>query len=126
MIVHQYKVIAEMDYINKSKLFKIQYPCIYKSIVWMPTLFLLVFLTAGAGHGTYFFFKLVYPYTMLSALHFGEMQPTIIVAGIFQYVFYGLLLTYVKSVNQFKFMSIMLFAVHFFSFWLCLYIFRDF
>lgn len=104
-------------------LFKTRYPYIYKSIIGTPTLFLLVFLTAGAGHGTYFFFKLVYPYTMLSALHFGEMQPTIIVAGIFQYVFYGLLLTYAESINKFKFTAIMLFAVHFISFLLCLYIF---
>lgn len=104
-------------------LFKTRYPYIYKSIIGTPTLFLLVFLAAGAGHGTYFFFKLVYPYTMLSALHFGEMQPTIIVAGIFQYVFYGLLLTYAESINKFKFTAIMLFAVHFISFLLCLYIF---
>jgi len=48
----------------------------------------IAFASSGAGHGTYFAFKLVFPITMLSALLGGITLPFIIV-GLAQFPLYG-------------------------------------
>lgn len=56
-------------------------------IVTVPAC-LVAFASSGAGHGTYFAFKLVFPITMLSALIGGITIPFILV-GLAQFPAYG-------------------------------------
>jgi hypothetical protein len=110
---------------KRYELFKKHFPYIHKSIVFTPILFLLAFFTGGAGHGTYFFMKLIYPYTMLSILLFGSIKTTILFAGTFQYVFYGLILTHAESVNKLRVAAYTILIIHTISFVLCLVLLRD-
>lgn len=53
---------------------------------------LIALLFAGGGHGTYSPAKVLFPYTMISAVLFGAFTVPSVLLGIFQFPIYGLAL----------------------------------
>jgi hypothetical protein len=59
---------------------------------------LLGIFSTGAGHGDYFFTKLLFPYTMLSTHVTDEFITTpFIILALFQFPFYGALIGFTDS-----------------------------
>ena len=60
-------------------------------ILLTPVCLLLAIGSGGAGHGDYFYAKLLYPYTMLSALVFDSIAIPLILFAVLQFPLYGAL-----------------------------------
>ena len=59
----------------------------------------IVFISAGAGHGTYLPAKILFPYTMMAAIYLGiSVNPALMTLAIAQFPLYGVLLTAQKAV----------------------------
>lgn len=109
---------------NKVKLFKIQYPYVYKSIVWTPLLALFALLTGGAGHGVYIFIKLLYPYSVLIAGAMnGEHAEFVFLTGLFLYILYGIVLTVAKRKGNEKRILRIICFIHAVAFVLCMIVY---
>lgn len=58
-------------------------------VLLTPVCLLLAIASGGAGHGDYFYAKLLYPYAMLSALIFDSLTIPFILFGVLQFPLYG-------------------------------------
>lgn len=54
-----------------------------------PVFLIVGFLSAGAGHGSYFFTKVLFPFTMLSTIASDEITVLFLVVGLIQFPVYG-------------------------------------
>jgi hypothetical protein len=81
-------------------------------LVATPFTLLLALSSAGAGHGDYFWAKVFYPYTMLSAMAFGSITIPFIVVAILELPAYGVLLNTGWSSGKLKLYSIGLLFLH--------------
>ncbi|HVE57228.1 MAG TPA: hypothetical protein VNB22_10400 [Pyrinomonadaceae bacterium] len=68
---------------------KFRKPIVF-SIIAAPLALLLGIYSAGAGHGNYFFAKILFPYTMLSTFFFQSITVPFILLAIAQFPLYGL------------------------------------
>jgi len=78
-----------------------------------PVLLLVVDFTVGAGHGTYYAAKILFPYTMASTAFTTGMSEPFVAVGIVQYPLYGVLLDWARYVGRFKPTLLALAGVHF-------------
>lgn len=58
-----------------------------------PALLYLALLSAGGGHGDYYWAKIFFPYTMLSTRIFSVITPTFLAGAIVELPLYGLILS---------------------------------
>jgi hypothetical protein len=78
-----------------------------------PVAGFLAMVSGGAGHGSYALAKIVFPYTMLAALSYGErITPALIVVALAQFPLYGLAVGYAALNNQGKFDGAVILGVH--------------
>lgn len=61
-------------------------------LVLTPFCLLVGFFSAGAGHGSYFFAKVLFPFTMISTVFYDEITLTFLVLGLIQFPMYGVFL----------------------------------
>lgn len=57
-----------------------------------PPLLLVAIASAGAGHGNYFWAKVLFPFTLLSVLVFDSITTPFIALAVIQFPCYGLIL----------------------------------
>jgi hypothetical protein len=62
------------------------------SLVATPICLFLGMASAGAGHGSYFLAKALFPYTMLSTIFFESITAPFILLAVIQIPFYGVIL----------------------------------
>jgi len=77
-----------------------------------PVKLFLGLLSAGAGHGDYFLAKLLFPYTMLSAVRFDYIPQSFMVFAIIQYPLYGLVVGVANLKRRLLVAAIALAVVH--------------
>jgi drug/metabolite transporter (DMT)-like permease len=94
-------------------------PYVYWSVLYTPIFAIIALLTTGAGHGTYFVMKILYPYTMLSTFIFNKILIAIFFAGLLQYLFYGIILTIADKKGAKKLFTFWIAVIHFISSVLC-------
>jgi hypothetical protein len=82
------------------------------SLIATPFTLLLALSSAGAGHGDYFWAKVFYPYTILSAIALKSITISFIVVAIFELPAYGALLGISWSRGKLKLYSIGLLLLH--------------
>ena len=70
------------------------------SLIATPLCLFLAMASAGAGHGDYFWAKLIYPYTMLSTLLFNSITIPFSLLAILQVPIYGVLLSIAWARNR--------------------------
>jgi len=63
------------------------------SLVATPLCLLIALASAGAGHGDYFWAKIIYPYTMLSILIFKSITVPFLLLAVVELPLYGVLLS---------------------------------
>ncbi|HTD72924.1 MAG TPA: hypothetical protein VK652_05315 [Steroidobacteraceae bacterium] len=68
------------------------WPFVVVSIVLTPLLLYVALASAGAGHGSYFWAKVLFPYTMLAAKVVNSITPALEGLAIAQMPIYGLLM----------------------------------
>jgi len=68
------------------------WPFVVVSIALAPPLLYAAAASAGAGHGTYFWAKVLFPYTMLAAKAVNSITPALEGIAVVQVPIYGLLL----------------------------------
>jgi hypothetical protein len=56
-----------------------------------PFCLLFAYASAGAGHGDYFFAKILFPFTMLSAVFFNSITMPFVLLAIAQFPIYGII-----------------------------------
>jgi hypothetical protein len=86
------------------------------SLVATPICIYLAAVSAGAGHGSYLWAKILFPYTMLSILIFGLSAPLIRI-GIWLLTFiqiplYGIILGFACQKQRFSRIIVALLAAH--------------
>jgi len=81
-------------------------------LVATPFTLLLALSSAGAGHGDYFWAKVFYPYTMLSAMAFGSITIPFIVVAILELSAYGVVIGTGWSQGKLKLYSAGLLLLH--------------
>ena len=60
------------------------------ALVMTPVCLFLGIASSGAGHGSYFLTKILFPYTMLSTIFFGSITPPFVVLAVVQIPLYGM------------------------------------
>ena len=74
--------------------------CLIRALVSTPAALILAVVEAGAGHGSYFFARLFFPYTMLSTHAFGSITVPFMVLACLQTPLYGVLLAFAVNRNR--------------------------
>jgi hypothetical protein len=82
------------------------------SLILTPIALLLGIGSGGAGHGDYFWAKVLFPYTMLSAFLFGSIILPFILLAVAQFPLYGIGLGYTRGGGRFARLAIILLLVH--------------
>jgi hypothetical protein len=85
---------------------------IFASLIVTPIALLLGIGSAGSGHGDYFWTKVLFPYTMLSAFVFGSITLPFILLAVAQFPLYGIGLGYTRGGGRFARLAIILLVVH--------------
>lgn len=74
------------------------------SVKWMgvgilitPICVIIAMIFAGGGDGTYLFFKLFFPYTMLLAALANGISIPLMILGLLQFPLYGVLIGFARS-----------------------------
>jgi hypothetical protein len=57
-----------------------------------PFFLLVGYSSAGAGHGSYFFAKVLFPFTILSTIAFHMITVPFLIVGLVQFPIYGIFL----------------------------------
>ena len=81
-------------------------------LIATPLTLLLALSSAGAGHGDYFWAKIFYPYTMLSAIALKSITIPFMVVAVFELPAYGAVLGTSWSRGNLKLYSIGLLFLH--------------
>ena len=82
------------------------------SLVVTPVALLLGIGSGGGGHGDYFWAKILFPYTILSAFLFGSITAPFVLLAIAQFPLYGIGLAYANGKAQFARLAGILLIVH--------------
>ncbi|MFN2529834.1 MAG: hypothetical protein ABR555_00905 [Pyrinomonadaceae bacterium] len=82
------------------------------SLIATPFGLLIALASAGAGHGDYFWAKIIYPYTMLSTLLFGSITIPFRLLAVVQLPLYGVLLSIACVRNRLGLVALVWFALH--------------
>ena len=82
------------------------------SLVVTPVALLLGIASAGAGHGDYFWAKILFPYTMLSTFLFQSITAPFILLAIAQFPLYGVSLGYADGRGQLTRRALVLLLLH--------------
>lgn len=85
------------------------------SIAVTPVALFLGLVSTGAGHGDYFLAKLLFPYSMLSTVAFGEINLIFLVISLVQFPIYGLILAVGVQANMAKTIALATVAIHLFA-----------
>ena len=85
---------------------------IIASLILTPIALLLGIGSGGGGHGDYFWAKLLFPYTMLSAFLFGSITVPFILLAVAQFPLYGVGLGYARGGGRFFRLAFILLLVH--------------
>ncbi len=72
----------------------------------------IVFVTTGAGHGTYDFARVIYPYTMYQGQKSELIPEFLFWLAFFQYPMYGVIYAISKKYNIVKSSSLILIIIH--------------
>jgi hypothetical protein len=86
---------------------------IVASLVATPICLFLAAVSTGAGHGTYLWAKILFPYTMLSTLILESITTPFILLAIIQFPLYGIALGIAGKRHRLSHMIIALLVVHF-------------
>lgn len=81
-------------------------------LIATPFCLMVAIGSAGAGHGDYFWAKLIYPYTMLSTLMFGSITIPFRLLAVVQLPLYGVLLSIALLRSRLGLAASGLLAVH--------------
>ena|ERR671912_57096 len=92
------------------------------SLVFTPIALLLGVGSAGAGHGDYFWAKILFPFTMLSTFLFQSITAPFILLAIVQFPLYGLTLALASGRKRLASLAIGLAVVHILAAVLCLFL----
>ena len=71
------------------------------SLVATPICLFLGMASGGAGHGSYFLAKVLFPYTMLSTTLFRSITAPFILLAVIQILFYGIILGAANAKDRF-------------------------
>jgi hypothetical protein len=82
------------------------------SVILTPIFLFLAVISAGAGHGNYFFAKVLFPFTMLSTIGFHSITAPFMLLAIVQFPIYGIVLGRVRRRERLRRMSIWLITLH--------------
>ena len=86
---------------------------VFISLVATPVCLFLGLVSTGAGHGTYLWARVLFPYTMLSTLIFESITVPFMVLAIIQFPLYGIALEIARRRRRFLYTSAGLSALHF-------------
>jgi hypothetical protein len=89
-------------------------------ILITPFCVLLAILSSGAGHGNFLYAKILFPYTMLSALQERLISMPFLLFGIFQFPLYGLIYARAMKKRKQGSVAIVLVIAHILAVILCL------
>jgi hypothetical protein len=82
------------------------------SLLLTPVCLLLAIASAGAGHGDYFWAKIIYPYTMLSTLVFNSITVPFRLLAVAQLPIYGVFLSITWVRKRLGLAALALLAIH--------------
>ncbi len=82
------------------------------SLVLSPIFLLLAIGSAAGGHGNYVLARILFPYTMLSALFFNVISPPFIMLALLQFLLYGMILGEAAERKRFRFVLAIILAAH--------------
>jgi hypothetical protein len=82
------------------------------SLLLTPIVLFVGAASAGAGHGSYSLIKVLFPYTMLSAVAFGDIYFPFAFLALFQFPLYGLALGYANEKGRIARLAAILLVVH--------------
>jgi hypothetical protein len=82
------------------------------SFVATPILLLIPVISTGAGHGDYFWAKILFPYTMLSTLAFRSITTPFILLAILQFRLYGVALGWANQRHKIVLAGASISALH--------------
>jgi hypothetical protein len=85
---------------------------LFLGLLSTPFCLLVALESAGAGHGDYFWAKVIYPYTMLSAVLLGSIAIPFALFAVLQLPMYGLVLSIAWLKNRLGLAALILFALH--------------
>ena len=85
---------------------------IIASLILTPITLLLGIGSGGVGHGDYFWAKLLFPYTMLSAFLFGSITAPFVLLAVTQFPLYGVGLGYARGGRRLMCLALILLLVH--------------
>ena len=89
------------------------------SLAVTPLALLLGIASAGAGHGDYFWAKILFPYTMFSTFLFKSINDPFILLGIIQFPVYGFILAFGSQRKRLGLSAIVLAVAHILAVALC-------
>ncbi len=95
------------------------------SLIVTPLALLLGIGSGGAGHGDYFWAKILFPYTMLSTFLFESITAPFILLAIIQFPLYGFILAFASERKRFGSLVIVLAMAHILAAALCLFLASD-
>ena len=82
------------------------------SLILTPIALLLGIGSGGAGHGDYFWAKVLFPYTLLSAFVFGSITVPFILLAVAQFPLYGVGLGYADGFGRSARLALILLLMH--------------
>jgi hypothetical protein len=82
------------------------------SLVLTPICLLLGIASGGVGHGDYVLARILFPYTMLSALLFDVISAPFILLAVLQFPLYGFALGKAAERKRFLLVFLILLAAH--------------
>ena len=86
---------------------------VFISLVATPVCLFLGLVSTGAGHGTYLWARVLFPYTMLSTLIFESITVPFMVLAIIQFPLYGIALEIARRRQRFLLVGVGLSVLHF-------------
>ena len=93
---------------------------VFISLLATPCFLLLGILSGGAGHGTYFLTKILFPFTMISAIIFGTITMPFILLAVAQFPLYGVAFGIANIKGKLIPLAVGLFSLHVAAAGLCL------
>ena len=111
------KVKSRMGYLDSpAGSFRIPFVL---SLILTPIFLLIAFLFAGAGHGTYFVSKILFPFTMLSTVVADQISLSFVVVAGLQFPLYGLLVGLANRVGRLRNAILLISVIHSIAVSLC-------